>query len=140
MAILESLNTTESNSTSTDEQWDDFFFEWDYSMGAKPDAPYWKSISASKAGQITIKFSELFIIPPNLTAFEDDEVLQVTLTPYSPYSREYLDFTWNVTSFTPLQFVIQLYFYDPTYVSNTGKYNLDLLTVTSYQPAYFRSM
>jgi len=57
-------------------------------------------------GVVTITFSEMMVIPPNLTAFQDDEVLIVTIEAGNVYKEEFLGFTWNVTKFQPLEFVI----------------------------------
>jgi len=48
-------------------------------------------------GVVTITFSEMMVIPPNLTAFQDDEVLIVTIEAGNVYKQEFLGFTWNVT-------------------------------------------
>jgi hypothetical protein len=109
VATVVDTNTTQSDSndtSSTDETNPEFEFGYNPNELEDVEPPYFKSISATNQGKVTIKFSEMFAIPPNLTAFLDEGVMTVELEAYNSFNQDFVGFTWNVTDFTPFQFVI----------------------------------
>ena len=71
-----------------------------------------KSISVE--GLVTVEFSQIVNVPKNYTSF-NQSVLVLTIKD-GGYVRD-LNFTWNLTSFTPKEMLIQLHFADPSLVS-----------------------
>lgn len=71
-----------------------------------------KSISVE--GLVTVEFNQLVDVPKAYTSF-NQSVLVLTIKDGGYVSD--LNFTWNLTSFTPTKMLIQLHFADPSLVS-----------------------
>ena len=79
------------------------------------------------------------MIKPSNISFIDSKILDVQLLSSKAVDDKFLNFTWIVTEFTKNYFTIQLSFFNPLYVSCTGRNNFDKVRVKCKVPEFFIS-
>ena len=83
--------------------------------------------SISDIGKLIISFSDEMIVPETLSDLELKELsvfgeekpnLELSINPVLSQSKEDVAFTWTIEKFTPTRLSIQIYFKNPSAISN----------------------
>ena len=81
------------------------------------EPPFFKQMTVNNEGKVFVYFSELFVVPSNITAV-NETVLDVVIIPSGAVLDEFLYYTWNITDFKNDYLELQLFFERPLYISS----------------------